>query len=557
LKLSASSQFMTLSFRSQSVLAIVLSCACAHAPLVAADAKVDELIQAAKSGAEASRVKALDQLAAMGEKAADAVPSVTQLLNDASANVRAHAAHALGGIGSAAKPSASALTNLVQDSDETVRRQAVQALAAIRPGADIMVPLVTRLLEDSDPAVKARILQAVSEAGPAAIPSLKKALTDDKAAYWACLILREMGAEAKDAIPELTATLKNSRPEVRREAALALGAMRDAASSAVGEIAPLVSDEHAAEAATLALGQIGKIPAGAEEKIRANAKSDKKLLSTVSLWTLARVHPEDKALARETAEQLVARLADKDPFVRVTAARGLAALRLGPDIMVPIMEKALANADETTAYHALDAVAALGPASVPRLVEYLKYPKLRAQVAYSLGQIGPPAAPATGDLAKLLSSNDSRTVTEAAVALAKIGPTAASSVPSLTAALKQTECPNPHAIAYALGKMGPAAAAAQPDLINLLGSKDQSVAVVAAWALTRVDPQSSETSSKVVPALIAGLGDLRAESRQMAAETLGGLKSAAKPAIPALEKAATDENRAVRDAASEALRAIR
>src|SRR5262245_19293553 len=548
---------MTLSFRSPLILAIVLCCACAHAPLVAADAKVDELVQAAKAGSEASRIKALDQLAAMGEKAADAVPAVTQLLSDASANVRAHAAHALGGIGSAAKPSASALTNLVKDSDETVRRQAVKAITVIRPGPEVMIPLVTRLLEDSDPAVKARILHAVSEAGPAAIPGLKKALTDDKAAYWACLILREMGPEAKEAIPELTATLKDSRPEVRREAALALGAMRDAASSAAGEIALLVSDEHAAEAATLALGEIGKIPAGAEEKIRANAKSDKKLLSTVSLWTLARVHPEDKALARETAEQLAARLADKDPFVRVTAARGLAALQLGPDIMAPIMEKALANADETTVHHALDAVAALGPAAVPRLIDALKHTKLRAQVAYALGQIGPPAEPATGELATLLSSNDSRTVTEAAVALAKIGPAASASVPALSAALKQTECPNPHAIAYALGKMGPAAAAAKPDLMNQLGSKDQSVAVVAAWALTRVDPQSSDTANKVVPVLIAGHGDPRAESRQMAAETLGGLKSAAKAAIPALEKASSDENRAVRDAATEALRAIR
>ena len=83
------------------------------------------------------------------------------------------------------------------------------------------------------------------------------------------------------------------------------------------------------------------------------------------------------------------------------------------------------------------------------------------------------------------------------------------------------------------------------------------MAVVAAWALTRVDPQLSDTAAKAVPVLIAGLTDSRIESRQMAAETLGGLKSAAKPAIAALEKAANDENRSVRDAASEALRAIR
>src|SRR5206468_42154 len=118
-------------------------CFVAAHPTFAADARVDELVQAAKSGAEASRIKAIDQLAALGEKAAEAVPNLTLLLSDGSANVRAHAAHALGSIGNAAKPAAAALTNLAKDDDETVRRQAIKALTAIRPGPQVMVPLVT------------------------------------------------------------------------------------------------------------------------------------------------------------------------------------------------------------------------------------------------------------------------------------------------------------------------------------------------------------------------------------------------------------------------------
>ena len=52
-----------------------------------------------------------------------------------------------------------------------------------------------------------------------------------------------------------------------------------------------------ASAATYALGRIGQIPADAEADRSANAKSDDKMLSTTSLWALARVHPEDKQLA--------------------------------------------------------------------------------------------------------------------------------------------------------------------------------------------------------------------------------------------------------------------
>ena len=67
----------------------------------------------------------------------------------------------------------------------------------------------------------------------------------------------------------------------------------------------------------------------------------------------------------------------------------------------------------------------------------LKHEKIRAQVAYMLGQIGPPAAPAADALAKLISDKNSRVAAEAAVAIAKIGPGAKSAVPALIAKLQQ------------------------------------------------------------------------------------------------------------------------
>ena len=149
-------------------------------------------------------------------------------------------------------------------------------------------------------------------------------------------------------------------------------------------------------------------------------------------------------MADRVGAEILTLLGDPDPFVRVGAARALAALQLGPETMLPIMEKALAGADETTAQHALDAIAALGPAAVPRLIDALKHNKLRAQIAYALGQIGPPAAPATGELAKLLSSNDSRVITEAALALAKIGPAAAAGMPLLERATLEPMGPVGH-----------------------------------------------------------------------------------------------------------------
>ena len=82
-------------------------------------------------------------------------------------------------------------------------------------------------------------------------------------------------------------------------------------------------------------------------------------------------------------------------------------------------------------------MATLGPAAVPRLVDALKHEKLRGQVAYILGQMGPAAAPAVPALAKLIADKDERVALEATLALAKIGPGAKDAVPVLTEALGQ------------------------------------------------------------------------------------------------------------------------
>lgn len=548
-----------MSLRSLSRVVSVVACGLlwlAPALAPAADPSVSELLQAAKSGEEEARVKALNQLAAHGEKAAEAVTPLTQLLNDSSATVRAHAAHALGAIGAASKPAAPALTALLADKDEAVRRQAVKALVAIRPGPQVMIPLFVKLMDDSDPGVRMRILHAASEAGPAAVPALIEALKNEKAAYWSCLVLREIGPDAKAAVPALAERLKDPKPEIRREAALTLGAMQEAAASALPQLAAALTDEHAREAVTFAIGQIGKIPTDAEAKIKANAQSDDKFLSTVSYWTLAKVHPDDKVLRTKATERLVERLMDKDAYVRVAAARALASLPPAPEISLPIIEKALQNADEATTRHAMDAFAALGPAAVPRLTDSLKYKSVRVQAAYTLGEIGAKAAPATESLAKLLNDGDSRAATEAALALAKIGPDAKAAVPALAAALKADSL-NAHAIVYALGSIGPGAVSAEPGLLEAIQSKDRSLAVLAAWALTRLHPPSQQIAARAMPILVSGLDDPLAQSRQVAAEALGGLGPLAKDALAPLQKATSDKEPAVRDAATEAIKLIR
>jgi HEAT repeat protein len=293
-----------------------------------------------------------------------------------------------------------------------------------------------------------------------------------------------------------------------------------------------------------------------EAKVKANVKSNDPMLATVSLWAMALTHPEDKKLRVTAAEHLVEQLKNKDAFVRVAAARGLAALQLPPDITLPIFEKALEGADETTIQHALDALVQLGAPAVPRLVAALKQEKLRPLIAEVLGRMGPVAAPATGALAALINDADEPTARAAIVALAGIGPGAKAAVPALTKALGQKERPDTFAIIYALGRIGPAAAAARPGLTAIVADPKNEMSVIAAWALVKIDPKGAATT-KAVPALTTGLSSHLAVIRRGAAEALGEMGRAAKGAEQALARAAKDEDASVRDAAAKALAAIR
>jgi HEAT repeat protein len=293
-----------------------------------------------------------------------------------------------------------------------------------------------------------------------------------------------------------------------------------------------------------------------EAKVKANLQSEDKMLSTVSHWALALTHPDDKKLRATATEQLVEGLKDKDAFVRVAAARGLASLPPDPQITLPIVEKALKGADETTIQHALDALAHMGAPAVPRLIEALKHEKLRPLVAEVLGKMGPIAAPATGALAALINDADEHTARSAIVALAGIGPGAKQAVPALTKALGQKDRPDTFAIIYALGRIGPAAAPAKPALTAIVADPKNEMSVVAAWALVKIDPKGAATT-KAVPALTTGLNSPLAVIRRGAAEALGEMGRAAKGAEQALARAAQDEDASVRDAAAKSLAAIR
>jgi len=520
-----------------------------------------ELLKALDSDDESARMAAIHALVQQGGKIEGAIPALIRQLGDDSALVRAHAARALGQIGPAAKSAAEPLAKLTFDKEATVRREAVKAYRSIRPGPEVSIPLFTKLLEEAEPEVRTQAMRAMAEEGKAVVPALIQALGSEKSAYWACVVLSDIGPDAQQAVPALVKVVQsNPQPDVCREAVLALAAIGPAAAEAVPVLTHALEDEDTVldGAAVYALGAIGPKAKAAEEKVKKLAEDEKSppFLKTVSLWALARMNPEDKQLQREVAPRLVEALKAPDARLRAAAARGLIDLNPDPEIVRPAMQKVMEEATPEALNDMLDALASLGEKAVPRLIKALEAEAVRPKAAAIIARIGPPAKEAVPALIAALADKNPETRNEVLFALAAIGPEAKEAVPAIKEALKDPDMKVCYSACYALGKIGPAAASAKADLAEHLAGDDHFFCMASAWALAQVDPKDPQTAAKSVPVLIQALEEPDPPTRLHAAEALGLLGPLAGDAAAALKKLHGDPDKAVREAAASALKAV-
>ncbi|MBN2474576.1 MAG: HEAT repeat domain-containing protein [Pirellulales bacterium] len=520
-----------------------------------------DLLKAVATGDEKARLEAIDTLGRTGENLDGAVPALIGQLGDPSATIRAHAAHALGQIGPTAKPAAETLAGLAGDEDVRVRREAVRAYRSIAPGPEVSIPLFTKLFEDSEPEVRIHIMDALAEAGKEAVPGMIRALENRKATYWACLVLAEIGSDAEAAVPALEKLLQtDDRPEVCREAILALAAIGPGAAGAVPSLIKVLDEKEPINDGPVvyALGAIGPKAKAAEPIIRklANDEASSPFLRTVSLWALARMNPDDKELAKEVIPRLIDALKAPAPRLRAAAARALIDLDPDPEVVRPLMKKAMDDASPEMLNDVMHALSGLGEEAVPRLIGALGAKEVRARAAAILARIGPPAKAAVPALIEALSDENAETRGEILLALAAIGPEAKAAVPAAGKALQDEDMNVRYAACYALGQIGPAAMPAKPRLLKNLGGPDQFLSMASAWALCRIQPASAEICRKAVPVLTEALAEPDTMTRVQAIESLKLLGPHAKDARGALEKALKDPDEAVRGAAAEALEAL-
>ena len=514
-----------------------------------------KLTEALRGKDEKSRIQAIDSLGRLGPAGKGAVGDLIAQLNDKSPTVRAHTAHALQLIGPTAREATGALSKAIGDPDAHVRRTAIMALQSIGPEPKAVVGVLAKALQDPELSVRVAALSALTELGEVAVPVLAEALGNPDTRYWAALALGELGPNAKGAVTNLTGALEDQRPEVRREALIALARIGADAAPAVPAAMQALADPHESvrHAAALALGRIGPPAAQAAGTLRQTMQSPDELMRTLSAWALARIEPTNQAAREQAIPLLIASLKNKNPRVQIAALKGLADLEPQPAQWVPALTTLMAEGDPGLVGEALGTLAALGDAATPALVEALKRPEARWRAAMLLARIGPKARAAVPALVGALGDKDPDVRREVLFALGSMGAEAASSEGTIVKSLDDPEVRVRASAAYALGRIGQPAKVAVTHLKKSLESPDSILRVVSAWSLVQIAPKDPQVVRDALPVLMQGLQNQNVAVRRGAAEALGALGPAGRPANKQLQSATHDPDETVRKAATTAL----
>lgn len=202
-----------------------------------------------------------------------------------------------------------------------------------------------------------------------------------------------------------------------------------------------------------------------------------------------------------------------------------------------------------------------------RLSEWIKLvdspdDETRREAIFALGAMGAGAKEGVPALAAILSTDDPNDRVQAALALSKMAPASVVAVPALTDALTDSELRVRWLAALALNRLGADARPAVPALIKGIGDDKHKTnlgkfhgTIQDIFVLTL--GRASAGTDEALPTLLPLLGkDTPMALRVAAVRALGDVGEPARAAVPAIKEMLTDRNRALREAAEDALEKI-
>jgi HEAT repeat protein len=393
----------------------------------------------------------------------------------------------------------------------SVRKEAIDGLAAIGPAAARAIPKLVDCLEDPDLLVRAHAARAAWRVGidpEELVPALAEMVNPEEQTAFsvAALVLSDMGAAARDALPALRACLKADSAVVRLHAAESILKIEPDNSAALHELLGAVQDKDG-EARYLAVNALGS----------------------------AAIENEHAVYALEMA------LTDTDPFVAAAAGINLSRLNDPPR-----------TSDEP------DPEEEGGPSSgeLAQMIADLSHSSavIRRMSAIRLGMAGLSARDAADALRQRLEDEDPAVAVQAANALWAIKREPGYIVPLLAELLEAEEPSIGIAAAYVLGRIRSESGGVLPQLRERLASSEQLEHLLHAIVICRIDP----SDQVALGILLADLRDHEGDLRYLAALALADAPLASHRWVEKeLAAALNDRNMRVQSAAGESLWVLR
>lgn len=468
---------------------------------------VPELIVAMRDPEESVRAAATATVDGMQHEEPEMLGALLAALDDPSEEVRRHAAHGLHEWGHLYPEHTAAVFARVNDPDPDIARGATRLIGkATEPTPELTAYLRDALAGSGD--VELRVSAATGLA--------KLNTTDALPAVFALLdetereeLIEPLVSFGTPAMPGLCERML-ARPELR--AAILRALYWDRSEADKTAVIP---------AALVALGD-------GDSNVRSEAVN-----------VIAKMGPA----ASVTLPQVRAALADPDQFVRSAAVSAVAALSPSPADVLADIVGILSDEESYPRKNAIQAIAALELDATTKLPHVLTAltdtsSDVLQEAAQAAGALGSVASDAVPLLLPLLAHEERWVRMYAADALGEIGGSA-EAVASLRAALADSEEWVRQRAASALGKLGALAEEAIPDLTTLAAEDpEDDVRRAAVEALAALG--ATEAAAASIDDLVRMLWSDDGTDRASAAQSLGALGAAARPAVPELARALRD-----------------
>jgi HEAT repeat protein len=390
-----------------------------------------DLIQDLQASQRQRREATVRALAELGPAAKSAVPVLAGLLRDK--ELQEVVLAALGRIGPAAQEAVPALLTLVQDRSQTNGLLIGQTLIALGPGA---IPAVAEVLKDPDPVYRfwaASVLAGYGADARAALTPLLTALKDPTSPVRgaATLAVGQIGAEARDAVPDLMAELMSFETDIRRDAALALQKIGPAAREARRPLLECLLDPNK-EVRRFAAWAVGYVDPKYVEAVPILEAALYDQYPGVRLAATESLIHIDPPKAKAALPMLHALCRSTDPEIRLGAVQGLQ--EVDPEQAkqaLPMLTAELYSENLLLRPVAATWLVRIAPDQALQAVLALlssieeRDPRVRLQVAQTLGELGKKAREAVPALRRLLQDDVPEVRREAIKALQQIDPEAA------------------------------------------------------------------------------------------------------------------------------------